>query len=93
MGTEINGVRHNTMADDSPFAFQASRIEPKGQLRLTEIDYALLLARLMRIQTDLLVMAHDDQVPADARDKLRLAVEIVGEVQLRPVRRKGDAQL
>lgn len=52
------------------------------QLRLSEIDRAELLARLMRAQTDLLILAGDNRVPKEDRDKLRLAADVAGEVRL-----------
>lgn len=58
------------------------RVVARGQLRLSEIDRTMLLARLMRVQTDLLILAGDTSIPADERDKLRLAATITGEVNL-----------
>ena len=58
------------------------RVVARGQLRLSEIDRTMILARLMRVQTDLLILAGDMSVPAEERDKLRLAATVVGEVNL-----------
>lgn len=63
----------------SPFKIVSRR---PAQIRLSEVDRALLVARLLRVTTDLLVLAGDVAVPKDERDKLRLAATVVGEVNL-----------
>lgn len=52
------------------------------QLRMKELDRGILLARLMRAQTDLYILSHDVSIGAEERDKLRLAAEVAGEVTL-----------
>ena len=61
---------------------ESNALAARGQQRLSEIDRTMLLARLMRVQTDLLILAGDHQIPAAERDKLRLAATVAGEVNL-----------
>lgn len=58
------------------------RLVKPHQLRLTELDRAELLARLMRAQTDLLILANDPRLGVDDRDRLRLAASAAGEVRV-----------
>lgn len=51
-------------------------------VRLDQLGRAEILARLMRAQTDLLILANDARLPAGDREKARLAAEIAGEVRV-----------
>ena len=50
--------------------------------KLSELDLAKRLAFLLRAQTDCLVLAADQEVSKENRERLRLAADILSEVRL-----------